>query len=103
MSPAYKKDCMRMDFTWFEKAKGSSDEYYRQFYELFVPLGYSQHWGKVTCGWPEYLKNQYPRWDEFLRVRQELDPKGIFLTKYWCDTLGIEEPVRVEEPVRGEE
>jgi D-arabinono-1,4-lactone oxidase len=97
MSPCYNKDVMRIDFSWFEGSLGEPDEFFRQFYDLFIPLGYSHHWGKLTCGWPEYLKNQYPRWDDWMKVREEYDPRGVFLTKYWCDTLGIREPDRVEE------
>jgi len=94
MSPSYKKDCMRIDFSWYEKARGVPDEFFRQFYDLFIPLGYSQHWGKLTCGWPEYLKKAYPKWDDFMKVRKIYDPRGIFLTDYWCDIFDIPEKDR---------
>jgi len=97
MSPSYNKDVMRIDFSWYEKSRGQPDEFFRQFYELFIPLGYSHHWGKLTCGWPEYMKNQYPKWDEWMEVRKIYDPNGIFLNTYWCSTLGIPEPIKKTE------
>ena len=38
---------------------------------------------------PVYLKRLYPRWDDFMALRARLDPKGVFVTKYWGDRLGI--------------
>lgn len=47
------------------------------------------HWGKM-----HYLRNDqvsaaYPRLDSFLRIRQQFDPDGIFLTRHFRDLFGI--------------
>jgi FAD/FMN-containing dehydrogenase len=40
------------------------------------------HWGKIHRAGPAYLRRVYPRWDEFLQIRAELDPTGRFLNPY---------------------
>jgi L-gulonolactone oxidase len=40
------------------------------------------HWGKKHSAPPAYLRRVYPRWDDFLAVRQELDPQGRFASPY---------------------
>jgi FAD/FMN-containing dehydrogenase len=31
---------------------------------------------------PPFLRRVYPRWDDFLRIREELDPTGRFLNPH---------------------
>ena len=45
------------------------------------------HWGKLHGARPSYLRRVYPRWDEFLRIRQELDPAGRFLNPHLREVL----------------
>ena len=40
------------------------------------------HWGKMHTARPPYLVPLYPHWDEFLRIRAELDPAGRFLNPH---------------------
>lgn len=48
------------------------------------------HWGKKhsLCG-PE-LASLYPRWADFMRLRRELDPHGVFLSEPMAQLLGEE-------------
>jgi D-arabinono-1,4-lactone oxidase len=106
MHPAYGQDMMRFDFLWFSRADGvPGRDFYPQFWELFKELPFRVHWGKHVPSantpwhgwaqdpgagsWTAYLRRQYPQWDNFLRIRKEMDPKGIFLTPYWERRLGV--------------
>jgi len=40
------------------------------------------HWGKTHSARPPYLRRLYPRWDDFLQIRAELDPTGRFLNPH---------------------
>jgi L-gulonolactone oxidase len=40
------------------------------------------HWGKMHAMRPSYLRPLYPHWDDFLRIRAELDPAGRFLNPH---------------------
>ena len=71
--------------------------FYEQYWELLKPLDFRLHWGKYLPNdpepgkvWAKYFARQYPRWDYFMRLRAELDPHAIFLTRYWREHLGLE-------------
>ncbi|MEE9281686.1 MAG: D-arabinono-1,4-lactone oxidase [Myxococcota bacterium] len=40
------------------------------------------HWGKIHTLQAADLAALYPKWTEFQKVRQELDPEGLFLSPY---------------------
>ena len=106
MHASYGEDRMRIDFLWFSRADGDPAKvFYPQYWELLKEMPFRVHWGKhvpspdtpwngwkadrSVGSWTEYLRRQYPRWDDFLAVRKELDPDGVFLTRYWRRRLGI--------------
>jgi len=94
LSPAFGEDAVRVNLFWFGYNKGNPREYYRQFWELLKGFGFRLHWGKhlpedPTGAWAEYLSRQYPRWKEFMDLREELDPNQIFVTDYWRRQLAI--------------
>ncbi|AZF64674.1 Oxidoreductase, FAD-binding [Pseudomonas sp. LBUM920] len=47
------------------------------------------HWGKLHTLNARTLQPLYPRWDEFTRVRRELDPGGKFLNAHLSSILGV--------------
>ena len=61
------------------------------FWELLKKYDYRLHWGKSLSGDVAYLKERYPRWDDFMQLREKMDPHQIFVTDYWRKHLGIEE------------
>jgi FAD/FMN-containing dehydrogenase len=52
-------------------------------------FGGRPHWGKMNWATAADLRPLYPRFDDFLRVRQELDPTGMFLNAYLRRVLGL--------------
>ncbi|MFZ5891069.1 MAG: FAD-binding protein [Myxococcota bacterium] len=99
MSPSYgESDIARVDCLWFGRNGGDPVAFYEQFWELLKPLGFRLHWGKYLPNdplpgkrWAKYFSEQWPRWHDFMRVRKELDPNSIFLTRYWREHLGLED------------
>lgn len=59
---------------------------YRELFEgveaIFRNHAGRPHWGKQHSARPSYLRGQYPHWDDFLRIRAELDPAGRFLNPH---------------------
>ncbi len=45
--------------------------------------------GKALSGEVDCLRQQFPRWDDFMRVRQRVDPHQVFVTYYWRHRLAI--------------
>lgn len=94
MHAGHGRDSLRIDLFWFARNHGDPTHgYFVQFWKLLAPFGYRLHWGKHLPADPElghrYLRRQLPRWDDFLALRAEMDPTGIFLTRYWREALGV--------------
>ena len=100
LHPSYGRDSLRIDVFWFERSREDPTKFFEQFWDLFAPLGYRLHWGKHLpadkARGARYLRRQYPRWDDFLRLRQKLDPLGIFLNDHFRAALGVE--VAAQDP-----
>jgi len=94
LHPGYQRDSLRIDLFWFRRNPGDpARRYFEQFWKLLQPFAYRLHWGKILPADPalgaRYLRRQYPRWDDFLAAREQLDPDRVFLTRYWRSALGI--------------
>ncbi len=63
------------------------------FFSLLEPVfrkyGGRPHWGKMHRLGAADFAALYPRWNDFLRVRRELDPRGRFLNPHLRDVLGV--------------
>ncbi|GGN47153.1 FAD-linked oxidoreductase [Actinoplanes campanulatus] len=64
------------------------EPYFRAFEELCTPLGGRPHWGKLHYRDAESLRPAYPRFDDFLAVRDRLDPHRVFTNDYLVRVLG---------------
>jgi len=62
-------------------------------YELIEPIfrrhGGRPHWGKLHTLKDQQLAALYPRWEDFLKVRAELDPQGRMLNPYLKGLFGL--------------
>ncbi len=100
LSPAYGTDVVRIDIFWFGGNAGSpATSFFPAFWKVLEPFGFRPHWGKYLppADGPtgaRYLAAKYPRLDDFMTLRAKQDPKGMFVTEYWRDHLGITVPVR---------
>jgi hypothetical protein len=106
LSPGYsagddewRDGAFRIDPYWFADSAGDPAEtFFPGLWELLRDNGvpFRLHWGKFQPvyergdrTWVDHFRAQYPRWDDFLRLRAERDPNNIFLTDYWRDRLGL--------------
>ncbi|MFD4422700.1 D-arabinono-1,4-lactone oxidase [Agromyces sp. NPDC058484] len=64
-------------------------EYFAAVEEIMRGHGGRPHWGKMHTQTAETLAGLYPRFDDFLRVRDELDPEGVFRNPYLDRVLGV--------------
>ncbi|SLN28741.1 L-gulono-1,4-lactone dehydrogenase [Pseudoruegeria aquimaris] len=55
---------------------------------IFADYEGRPHWGKMHGLKAGQLRKLYPKWDEAIAARRELDPKGLFLTPYMRELLG---------------
>ena len=64
------------------------EEYFRLFESIAAAVGGRPHWGKMHTLDAERLGVLYPRFADFLRLRDELDPDRVFVNPYLEQVLG---------------
>lgn len=80
LSPFYQQDAVSI----------SVHQFYKQNYELifnlvepiFLKYRGRPHWGKLHSLEARQLQKLYPKWDDFMRLRHELDPTQKWLNSY---------------------
>lgn len=89
------------DDIWLSTAYGRDTAYiavhqfpgmpYRHWFDVFESIvsaaGGRPHWGKMHNLSAGTLRERYPKFDDFRRVRCEVDPRGRFTTPYLCRVL----------------
>jgi FAD-linked oxidoreductase len=63
-------------------------EYFREVEAVMTAVGGRPHWGKMHTRDASYLRNVFPRFDEFLALRDRLDPQRRFGNVYLSQVLG---------------
>jgi L-gulono-1,4-lactone dehydrogenase len=63
-------------------------DYFREVEAIMVAHGGRPHWGKMHTRDAVFLRNAYPRFDDFLAVRDRLDPNRVFTNPYLRAVLG---------------
>lgn len=95
LSPGHPGPALRINAFWYDRNPGDPRrDVFPHLWSTFADMGYRLHWGKAlpldATASARHLARQYPRWDDFHRVRAALDPEGVFLTRYWREHLGID-------------
>ena len=47
------------------------------------------HWAKLHDKSAHELRQLYPRFDDFVALRQKVDPCGVLLNRYLANLLGV--------------
>lgn len=64
------------------------EEYFREVEAIMNGHEGRPHWGKMHYQTAETLRPLYPHWDDFIKVRDRLDPEGRFANDYLDRVLG---------------
>ncbi|GAA0737944.1 FAD-binding protein [Dactylosporangium roseum] len=64
------------------------EEYFRRFEAIATALDGRPHWGKMHYRDAASLAQSYPRFTDFVAMRDELDPGHLFANPYTARTLG---------------
>ena len=57
--------------------------------EAIAEVGGRPHWGKLHGLGSAALQSRYPRYDEFVALRDRLDPTGVLANAYLDRVLGL--------------
>lgn len=80
LSTAHGRDTAYLAFHMHEGVNPT--EYFEDAEEIMVAYDGRPHWGKLHTRDREYLASTYPRFDDFLAVREKADPQRVFGNDY---------------------
>ena len=87
LSPNFARDSVHISVHQFRGMP--FERYFDGVQAICLNHGGRPHWGKVHSLKAAQLARQYPRWDDFLALRERMDPRGRFLTPYLRELLGV--------------
>jgi FAD-linked oxidoreductase len=71
-----------------------ADEDYREYFAVIEPIfeKYSgrPHWGKLHTLGPEDFPKLYPSWQQFLDIRESLDPNQLMINPHLAQLFGLQ-------------
>lgn len=68
--------------------RNDPSEYFREVERIMLAHGGRPHWGKMHTLDAAALRERYPRFDDFLAVRERLDPERRFANRHLERVLG---------------
>lgn len=100
LSPSYGHPAFRVDLYWWNKNIGDPNTYFGIFWNKLLTIpGARMHWGKYlpipgkkygnALFTAKQLSINYPHFEEWQQLREEMDPHQIFVTDYWRQVLNI--------------
>jgi FAD/FMN-containing dehydrogenase len=80
LSPYFSRDSVTISL--HQNAGLEFKEYFERVEHIFRDFGGRPHWGKKHNLQGGELNKLYPKWNDFLEIRQRMDPKGMFLNDH---------------------
>lgn len=72
----------------FHAYKGTDyREYFKTMEEICTAHEGRPHWGKIHNKTAAYFEKAYPKWSDFLAIREQMDPDQIFVSDYMRSIL----------------
>lgn len=111
LSPSYGCNVIRIDLVWFEKNSSDKEKFFGVFYEALHDVkGLRFHEGKhIPESGKQYgnykfnveeLQKNIPLLNDFLKLREIIDPEQIFVTDYWRKLYSIPSLRQAEEKIQ---
>lgn len=86
LSPAHERDVAYIAFHQYHRMP--HERFFRACYDILGAAGGRPHWGKMHDLAAADLAERYPRFADFVTLRDELDPTGVFANPYLDRVLG---------------
>lgn len=86
LSTAYRRDCAYLAIHQYRGLP--YEKYFELFESVMASVGGRPHWGKMHSLGADRLRELYPRFDDFRKIRDELDPGRRFGNGYLDRVLG---------------
>lgn len=86
LSPAYQRDSVY--FAIHNYISENYRPYFEEMQNIFKRHGGRPHWGKWHSLDQQYFETVYPKWQDFLKLRSQLDPHKLWLNKHLTTVFG---------------
>jgi FAD/FMN-containing dehydrogenase len=87
LSPSFSRDSVSISV--LQNVDLEYQSYFDDIEPIFRAHGGRPHWGKKHSLTAAEIRGLYPRWDDFMQLRREFDPDGIFLNDYLKQILEV--------------
>ncbi|EGJ32377.1 MULTISPECIES: D-arabinono-1,4-lactone oxidase [Moorena] len=78
LSPLYQRESAYISLNLSGSDFKVIENYHREAEKILLEYGGRPNWGKHFYSNREYLRSQYPRWDDFALLMKEFDPDRLF-------------------------
>jgi FAD/FMN-containing dehydrogenase len=78
MSSAYEREITAFALLAHRNGRCDAQPFYREMAEFLTQFDYRIHWGMQIIKERTYLSRQYPHWQDFIKLKKEMDPHNIF-------------------------
>jgi xylitol oxidase len=85
-SPHYRRDSIAVHFTWHLEPAAVAAACV-EVERTLAPFSPRRHWGKAFGASGATVTDSVPRLDDFLKLRDELDPSGKFVNPWFREKL----------------
>ncbi len=89
LSPNYQRDSCHLTMCIYNPTIKRRLDCYKKLYEAVAKFNPRFHWGKYFDLTPADMEKMYPRFKDFLKIRSQLDPSGLFLNEQLAGTFGL--------------
>ena len=86
LSPAYERDVAYVAYHQYHRMP--HERWFGVCEDVLGAADGRPHWGKMHRLDVDELRSRYPRFDDFVELRDQLDPTGVFANPYLLRTLG---------------
>jgi len=88
LSPSYRRESAYVAVHMYRGMP--YEDYFAAVTEIFDRNDGRPHWGKLHDKTDHELRTLYPRFDDFRRLRQDMDPHGVFLNPHLAGIFGVD-------------
>ncbi len=89
LSPNYQRDSCHFTMCIYNPTIDRRTNFYNKLYAATAKFKPRFHWGKYFNLTPTDMETMYPKFNDFLKIRSQLDPSGLFLNEQLADTFGL--------------
>jgi len=89
LSYAYDADTVTVGCVSRNAKHSDSYKAFESIEKVFLKYGGRPHWAKRHSLKAKELETLYPRWNDFVALRKQMDPTGKFLNNYLSELFGV--------------